>query len=541
MAVEIELYNGAYTGAQIDETLAAAETHISDADVHLSSAQATAISTALQPGALTSYPTKTDAFGAGTQITATSDAHFDLNEATTPGRMQCGLSVSQYVDNKPDVGGDYGFELEVFTNGTSSRFSQRIRFNYEALANCFFERIKYSNTAWSPWYKYVGDAFPFAKSNTDIQRSVMATNLLRQQRYALLQKGVSITPTKDGTYRLDGTCTADFNTPKIGSFADIPASLVGKTLKLTGGVSANIQLRVYTTLSGSTHPYDDSGDGVTFTLTSEMLSTPYDIRLYVKNGTDCTGVAIKPMLRLADISDNTFLPNIRTNDELYQDTARFNMSKLAGTSYIAVGDSITEYQGTTGHPHETKYFVYGYIEAIEDDFGVTCTNLGEAGHTIADDMETLLAVDYSAASIVTIAYGVNDARLDLDLGNRDDEYNSASPTFCGCLNGLIAKILGDNAYCNVIVLTPIQRDVVNDFGSFTPNTNGKTLEDFADACIAVAGYNSVPCIDLFHNSGITAATFSTMLKDGVHPNTAGYKRMYAAMRSALMNLVMPKD
>ena len=531
MATEYELYQGAYTGAQIDDAIAASGTHIADSSIHITEAQSTKITNSIG---------LSDAFGLGTTITATSESRFDLDDILTVGRYQCGMGASPYVDHKPEVGGNYGFSLIVYTNYTEARFVQQLRYNYGGLAGCVFERIKTGDSTWQDWYKFTGDKYPYAVSNSELQRSVMPTNLLKTQRAALLTSGVSITPTKDGTYKLNGTASAGLSIIKVAFFKDVPSSYVGKTLKLTGGISSNISMRVYTSTSSSTYVYEDSGSGVTFTLTSEMLSTPYDIRIAVKNGTDCSNVEVKPMICVADESGD-FIPYIPTNDVLRRSVSRFDVSKISGTSYIAIGDSIVEYQGVSGAPHATKGFVYGYIEAIEDDFGVTCTNLGQAGHTIADDIATLLAVDYSAASIVTIGYGVNDARLDLALGDTDDTYDANNPTFCGCLNGLLSKIYGDNKFCNVIVLAPIQRNVVNDFGSFTPNSNGKTLEDFANACVAVAGYNATPCIDMFHNSRINAATYSTFLKDGVHPNNFGYKVMYSAMRSTLLNLVIPKD
>lgn len=535
MATEIELYQGAYTGAQIDETLAAAETHIADSDVHLSSAQAAAISTALQPGALTSYPTKTDTFGAGTQIQATSESHYNLNNATAIGRYQCGLSVAPYVDNKPNVGGDYGFELEVYTNGVSTRLSQRLRFNEKTLAGKFFERIRYNDSSWTEWFMFSGDAYPFADTNSELQKSVKPTNLLKTQRYAALAASVHITPKPDGTYALGGTASGGTYFPAVGRLSDIPPSYVGQTLKLTGGMTDRLFLEIY---NGSSAVYTDTGSGVEFTLTQEMLA--YTVRLGVKKSVDCDGVIIKPMICVSGASSE-FIPYTPTNAELRETGSRFNIGRIKGTSYLAIGDSITEYQGTTTQPHPTQNWVYGYIEAIEDDYGVTCTNLGVAGHKLIDDIAILLSGDYSSASIVTIAYGMNEAKTSSPMGDVTDTYDANNPTFCGALNTLIEKIMTDNPYCNVIVLSPNQRNVVNDFGSFTPNDNGDTLEDFANACVAVAAYRGVPCVDLFHTCGITAGNYSTMLKDGVHPSTAGYKRMYAAMRSALMNLVMPKD
>ena len=507
-----------------------------------SASLAAAITSAAESAATTATADKitlSDAFGLGTTITATSENRYDLDGILTVGRYQCGMGAAPYVDHKPEVGGNYGFSLIVYTNYTDARFVQQLRYNYGGLAGCVFERIKTGDNTWKDWYKFTGDKYPYAKTNTELQRSVMPTNLLRTQRAAMSTNGVSLTPKNDGTYILNGTASANSSFVRIGFFTDIPSSLIGKTLKLTGGISASVSLKVYTSKTG-TSVYEDTGSGVTFTLTAEMLSTPYDIRASIANGTECSNVTIQPMLCVADESGD-FIPYIPTNDDIRKDASRFDMHKIAGTSYIALGDSIVEYQGTSGHPHATKGFRYGYIEAIEDDFGVTCTNLGQAGHTIVDDIATLLEVDYSDASIVTIGYGVNDARLDETLGNTTDTYDAENPTFCGALNALIAKIYGDNAFCNVIVLAPIQRDVVNNFGSFTPNSNGDTLEDFANACVAVAGYNATPCIDMFHNSRINASTLSTFLSDGVHPSNFGYKVMYSAMRSTLLNLVIPKD
>lgn len=541
MATEYELYSGAYTGAQIDNAVSEVQTTIGESE-SLTSA-ITSIADTEAASATADKITLADAFGVGTAITATSSSHVDLDTITAVGRYQCGQSACQYVDHMPEIGIYRGFSLFVFTNTaftTAQRYVQQLRYNDVNQAGCFYERFKTGNDEWSDWYKFTGDKYPYALTNTDLQRSVQPTNLLRTQRAALLTSGVSITPTKDGTYKLDGTASAGLSIIKSAFFKDLPSSYVGKTLKLTGGISSNISLRVYTSTSSSTAVYEDTGAGVTFTLTSEMLTDPYDIRIAVKNGTDCTGVEVKPMLCVADES-GAFLPYIPTNDELRRGAGRFDFSKLKGTSYVAIGDSITEYQGTTGHPHETKGWVYGYIEAIEDEYGVVCTNIGVAGHTIADDISTLLSRSYSGVSLVTIGYGTNDARTSLTLGDVTDTYDAQTPTFCGALNSLIAKIYGDNPFCNIIVLSPIQRGVVNDFGPFTPNANGETLEDFANACVSVAARNATPCVDLFHSSRINSATIATFLKDGVHPNNFGYKAMFSAMRAALLNILIPKD
>ena len=310
-----------------------------------------------------------DIYGSGTILSATSSSRVDLNDIVDVGRYQCGLSVSEYIDNLPNVGSNYGFALTVMTNGLASRIRQQLTFNYLDLTGIIFERYKTGTSTWSRWYKYSADINP-----------------------------------------------------------------------------------------------------------------------------------------------------------------------VHGGTYYALGDSIVDYQGTTADPkYQTSgTSILGYIQAIERKYNVTCTNHGNAGHTILDDLTALLALDYSSVDIVTIGYGVNDARLNETLGTKTD---TGTTTFAGGLNNLLQKIFGDNPNCRVIVLTPIQRDYINSFGSFTPNQNGDTLEDFVEMCKAVAGMNATPCIDLFHSCGINSATYDALLRDGVHPKNSGYKRMWQVMKPAIDGLV----
>lgn len=128
--------------------------------------------------------------------------------------------------------------------------------------------------------------------------------------------GLTYTLNSNGTYTLGGTTTSNANISSVCTLADIPESYVGKTVKLTGAYSTDIRLSVY---NGNTQTeYTDNGDGVEFTVTSAMRSTPYTIRLLVNSGTDCSGKVIKPMLRLASIKSDTFTPYAPTNRELYE-------------------------------------------------------------------------------------------------------------------------------------------------------------------------------------------------------------------------------
>lgn len=198
-------------------------------------------------------------------------------------------------------------------------------------------------------------------------------------------------------------------------------------------------------------------------------------------------------------------------------------SFLSGKSYIAIGDSIVMNSGTKLAPVTVSGEVlYGYTQFIEDRYGLICTNRGESGHTVVQDYGNLVAIDYSNVSLVTIGYGVNDGRLNVPIGTRESTDVS---TFAGALGSLLKNIYSENKKCRVLVLTPIQRNLVNGWGSYTQNSNGNTLEEFAEMCKSVANYYGTPCVDLFHNSGLNSSDISTLTFEGVHPNNKGYNRM----------------
>ena len=128
--------------------------------------------------------------------------------------------------------------------------------------------------------------------------------------------GLTYTLNPDDTYTLGGTTTSNANISAICTLADLDESWIGKTVVLTGGISAAIRLSVY---NGNTQTeYTDSGSGTEFEITQEMITNPYTIRLLVNSGTDCTGQVLKPMLRDKYIKSNTYEPYAPTNRELYE-------------------------------------------------------------------------------------------------------------------------------------------------------------------------------------------------------------------------------
>lgn len=219
-------------------------------------------------------------------------------------------------------------------------------------------------------------------------------------------------------------------------------------------------------------------------------------------------------------------------------------SFLTGLKYYALGDSVVDYQGTTANPEtysgidlqgtvHTDETVVGYIQTIEKRYGLVCTNYGAAGHTIVGDYSTLMALDYSDVVLVTIAYGVNDARTSVPLGAVND---TDGTTFAGALNNILRKIYTDNPECRVLVLAPLQRLYVSDFGIATENANGNYLIDFVNMCKKVAEKRSTLCVDMYRDSGINQTNLSYYTREGVHPLNTGYLRMAGAIIPVLDGL-----
>ena len=214
---------------------------------------------------------------------------------------------------------------------------------------------------------------------------------------------------------------------------------------------------------------------------------------------------------------------------------------LNGLKYYACGDSIVDIQGTLTAPETfgdsgytsdlqsrniTDITVEGYVTAIEQRYGLVATNCGNSGHTLVQDYASLVAKDYSDVALVTIAYGCNDARTNVPLGT----VNSTDvTTFAGALNQLLRKIYTDNPECRVIILTPIQRLYVSDFGIGTANANGNYLVDFVDMCKKVAAKRSTKCIDMYRDCGINQTNLYYYTVEGVHPVNQGFARMKGAI------------
>lgn len=181
---------------------------------------------------------------------------------------------------------------------------------------------------------------------------------------------------------------------------------------------------------------------------------------------------------------------------------------------------------------------HSYVKDTLDLLSVT--NLGESGAlitwqtgqitpTICDQIAGITSAD-----IIIIAAGTNDYNGSRSIGSLATAMSKTIVNldweiFIEALRYICDYLVNNFPTSVILFATPIQRA-----DGRTPN-GGNELKAYADAIIEVANYYGIGVIDNFGNCGITVETSSTYLADGLHPNTAGKKRMGTYM-SNIINL-----
>lgn len=198
-------------------------------------------------------------------------------------------------------------------------------------------------------------------------------------------------------------------------------------------------------------------------------------------------------------------------------------------TWVAIGDSITylnEHHDETGN-RITK----GYLTLVSEKLPhVKYNNKGYNGWTavrIAGEIESL---ELEKADLYSVFLGTNDWWHGNPLGTfADYKTNTGNNTFYGACRTILNKLQSLNKEARIIFITPMQRgDFVyiadmknNAFGSYKEK-KGQSLEEFANAIVAIGQHEKIDVVDLFHASGITMENMVKYkrLKD---PETGDYK------------------
>ena len=198
-------------------------------------------------------------------------------------------------------------------------------------------------------------------------------------------------------------------------------------------------------------------------------------------------------------------------------------------TWVAVGDSITY---LNDHPDETKNrMTRGYLTdvAIKLPY-VHYINQGRNGWTTTNFADKIEQLNIPVGDVYTVFLGTNDWWHGHRLGSWEDyAHGTGDSTIYGSFRVIIDKLRSLNKDAPIILITPLQRaDFVyingaknNAWGSYKEKA-GQTLEQVADAVIAIGRQEHLKVIDLYHTRALAVQhlVHFKRLKD---PQTGAYR------------------
>lgn len=221
--------------------------------------------------------------------------------------------------------------------------------------------------------------------------------------------------------------------------------------------------------------------------------------------------------------------------------ATINKNKIFLDDVCVLGDSFTDNTRDSlgaGTFYFTRWYEYArsltYIKTVYNyGFGGTCISPVVSGDdSFYNRMKTMYA-EHPNVSIVFILGGTNDYNYNVQLGSIEDE---TTDTFYGTLNKMCEYLKNEYYHTTTVFCTPIMRVSPSNGKTETipannqTNSNGNTLEEFANAMIEVCHKWSLPCFDAYHNSGIcpqskTSKNYVWFMNDGIHMKQNGHRQL----------------
>lgn len=184
----------------------------------------------------------------------------------------------------------------------------------------------------------------------------------------------------------------------------------------------------------------------------------------------------------------------------------FQQKKL---TWVAIGDSITY---LNDHADETGNRVTkGYLTAVTEKLTqLSYINKGFNGWTSGGIAAHIDSLGLVKGDVYSVFLGTNDWWAGRPVGTMEDYKNGGgNATVYGSFRIITDKIRKLNPEAKIILITPMQRaDFVyianaanHAHGSYKPK-NGQTLEELANAILAIGKYEKFPVVDLYHDSAL---------------------------------------
>lgn len=277
--------------------------------------------------------------------------------------------------------------------------------------------------------------------------------------------------TSNGTYKVNGSILTNLN-EETSSSPDLPIlkQLIEQVKSLQGG-----------DLTG----YQKKSDNSLETTSKEVVGAINEVNSQFK-----------------DIVNK--IDNIGTSQSTKQ-------SILKGKKICVLGDSITD---------KTYHSTKNYHDFIKEKTGCTIYNHGKDSWTIVQLCDEVAKCE-NDSDIITLFAGTNDWHIGkIPLGEITDISKSVS--VCGAIDEIFNLIINKFPTKTFLVFTPLPR--TNPHSNWTNYTNdrGYSLEQLVDKIKEKCKQYSIPCYDLYRNSGVHAnnsASLKYYYNDAaIHPN-----------------------
>ena len=220
-------------------------------------------------------------------------------------------------------------------------------------------------------------------------------------------------------------------------------------------------------------------------------------------------------------------------------------SAKSGARWFALGDSITEGWASEVDASASNGYrqflntdtAQRWVNIVAEKNGYVLTNkgIGGTGYLQGTQNARVLAdtIDFSQCDFVTLAYGVNDWKYAVNIGSMNDDIATGGSMVAN-MRYVIKKILSDNPYCKIFVITPIN---CRSYGTYETNwginykggtgghLNSLGLQDIFDRMKEVCDYHGIEMVDMTHSSVVNRENIKTVLPDYVHPTVECHAAM----------------
>ena len=287
------------------------------------------------------------------------------------------------------------------------------------------------------------------------------------------------------------------------------------------------------TVNGNTYRYNTAAvpSNATQTRPAYIIGdnvNSIDLNIWI---VDVTGVTVTNELIEAIINND--LENIDYLDLMLLTTPPGNMlgNKWSGKNVLFIGDSLTaaqKYQTTVRDNLDINIYNHckggmGIVQCVDGENGAPPY---DPDNFNAGTLYPLMASDVADKDLIIFYAGYNNRGTeDGTVGDCYDPNDSTQGrTIAGFMQYALNRIFEElanasNLTCRMLVVTVdcagkypyIDADGYEQY----PANSGQTMETMANIQKAVAAANNVPCLDLWHNSGINRHTWTVY---GANPN-----------------------